>query len=505
MNPEEVAGLASLGTITYNPITGLPEAWGIKSFFKPFKQAAKSIKKVAKSKAFRSIAPLALTIAAPYLAASFFPATFGVAGVTGGLAAKVAAMGPIAFGAATAIGSGLGALAAGAKGKDALKAAALSGITAGGMRGFTNYMDPNIDSVWGKTYGGGGTKAKTLGGFGVKTGSPTSFKPSGFGTGATGGSGAAQKMAAQQGLPSARYEDIQLASPDLSSTTIPSDSYIVPDVAAGPPEVLQNVPPGYGQTVGPQPNVFERASQQIVDSPVGKAVSDAGQYVADIPMGDYTVGDIGGAIVDDYGTGTGLLKLAAVDATIPDYKEQYALEERRKRELEELEKLGYSVELSDAETGFNQTMVIRDPSGTVMPSDLSIQDILDRAYGRTPRTRLVDRTDYAPATAKHGGLINLAHGGEFSGKVTGEGHGMEDNVYMPIKENGKQVGTLAVSPSEYVVDAYTMSALGNGNADEGAKVMDGVVESVRKKAYGTIRQPKEIDGLAALQPMMAGV
>ena len=51
----------------------------------------------------------------------------------------------------------------------------------------------------------------------------------------------------------------------------------------------------------------------------------------------------------------------------------------------------------------------------------------------------------------------------------------------------EQVGTLAVSPSEYVVDAYTMSALGNGNADEGAKVMDGVVESVRKKAYGTIR------------------
>ena len=51
----------------------------------------------------------------------------------------------------------------------------------------------------------------------------------------------------------------------------------------------------------------------------------------------------------------------------------------------------------------------------------------------------------------------------------------------------------------------TMSALGNGNADQGAKVMDAVVESVRKKAYGTVRQPNEIDGLAALQPMMAGV
>ena len=251
--------------------------------------------------------------------------------------------------------------------------------------------------------------------------------------------------------------------------------------------------------------MLQRAGQQIVDSPVGQAVSDAGQYVADIPMGDYTLGDIGGAMYDDYGTGMGLAKLAAIDSTIPDYQEQYAMEDERQRQLEELEKLGYSVELSDADTGFGQTMVIRDSSGTVMPSNLSIQDILDRALGRTPRTRLVDRTDYAPITAKHGGLVNLAHGGEFSGKVEGDGHGMEDNVYMPIKEDGKQVGTLAVSPSEYVVDAYTMSALGNGNADEGAKVMDGVVESVRKKAYGTIRQPKEIDGLMALKPMMAGV
>ena len=55
-------------------------------------------------------------------------------------------------------------------------------------------------------------------------------------------------------------------------------------------------------------------------------------------------------------------------------------------------------------------------------------------------------------------------------KVPGQGHGMEDNVYMPIVEAGQQVATLAVSPDEYVVDAHTMSALGNGNADEGAKV-----------------------------------
>ena len=89
--------------------------------------------------------------------------------------------------------------------------------------------------------------------------------------------------------------------------------------------------------------------------------------------------------------------------------------------------------------------------------------------------------------------------------VPGQGGGMDDNVYMPIKEGNKQVGTLAVSPTEYVVDSYTMAALGDGNPDEGAKVMDRTIKQIRKKAYGTTKQPNEIDGLAALRPMAQGV
>jgi len=103
--------------------------------------------------------------------------------------------------------------------------------------------------------------------------------------------------------------------------------------------------------------------------------------------------------------------------------------------------------------------------------------------------------------AANGGLIEMARGGDFRGRVPGDGHGMEDNVFMPIQEGPEQVGTLAVSPKEYVVDAHTMSALGNGNADKGADVMDKVVENVRHQAYGTIKQPREINGLAALRPM----
>ena len=109
------------------------------------------------------------------------------------------------------------------------------------------------------------------------------------------------------------------------------------------------------------------------------------------------------------------------------------------------------------------------------------------------------------AAASGGGLMNLAAQRDFRGQVPGIGHGMQDNVYMPIEERGEQVATLAVSPKEYVVDAHTMSALGNGNAREGAKVMDHVVKNVRRRAYGTDQQPNQINGLAALRPMMERV
>ena len=125
-----------------------------------------------------------------------------------------------------------------------------------------------------------------------------------------------------------------------------------------------------------------------------------------------------------------------------------------------------------------------------------------------------------PVLSASGGLIGMMYGGqampennmdvkykEFSGMVGGRGDGMEDNVYMPIVEgeSGQQVATLAVSPKEYVVDANTMSLLGNGNPDEGAEIMDKTVKDIRKKATGQTKQQKEIDGLAALNRMRRSV
>jgi len=125
--------------------------------------------------------------------------------------------------------------------------------------------------------------------------------------------------------------------------------------------------------------------------------------------------------------------------------------------------------------------------------------------------KMVDQSRNISDATQGGGLMQLAAGGggvdNFAGQVPGQGHGMEDNVFMPIVERnrGKQVATLAVSPDEYVLDAHTMSALGNGSADEGARYMDGMVKNIRKKAYGTDEQPNEINGLAALRPMIERV
>ena len=153
------------------------------------------------------------------------------------------------------------------------------------------------------------------------------------------------------------------------------------------------------------------------------------------------------------------------------------------------------------DTGFNQQVGRLETAGAISPSRLTQADLRARALGQIGRERFLPTF----RTAQQGGLIELAQGGEFSGMVPGEGGGMDDNVFMPIKEGKEQVGTLAVSPTEYVVDSYTMAALGDGNPEEGAKVMDETIKRIRKKAYGTTEQPKEIDGLQTLVPMIKEV
>ena len=191
---------------------------------------------------------------------------------------------------------------------------------------------------------------------------------------------------------------------------------------------------------------------------------------------------------------------------------------------DQLDMAGLTKETVD--TDFDkQRFVYRDAEGNPLTTAQALQMIQTASQGFGEGGQRMasgvrgafERVD--PVLSASGGLIGMAYGGsmpmnnmdvkykEFSGMVGGRGSGMEDNVYMPIVEGeqGQQVATLAVSPKEYVVDANTMSLLGNGNPDEGAEIMDKTVKDIRMAATGQTKQQKEIDGLAALNRMRRSV
>ena len=79
------------------------------------------------------------------------------------------------------------------------------------------------------------------------------------------------------------------------------------------------------------------------------------------------------------------------------------------------------------------------------------------------------------------GPEGLAQGGY----VPGKSGGMDDDV--PAIIDGKQPARL--SSGEFVFDAATVAALGDGNNQAGAKKLDGLRKAIRKKAYGHEKQP----------------
>lgn len=117
--------------------------------------------------------------------------------------------------------------------------------------------------------------------------------------------------------------------------------------------------------------------------------------------------------------------------------------------------------------------------------------------------------NYSPAQvgypytyAEEGGSLSktpVARGEMFSGMVedNGNGDGMSDNVEFEVVGD-PEIGRAMLSPDEYVMDAYTVAALGNGSADAGADKLDKFREALRKKVYGSKEQPNEIDGAKEL-------
>ena len=464
VRPDELQGLASMLTITINPETGMPEAF-LKGLRRAASNITKPIRKIAKSKAFKTIAPIALAIAAPYilpqLAAGVGLGTVGVGGAAGtGLAGFLGGSSIGATALTTGLGSLAGNLVAGRKFGDAAKAALISGATAGALKGVGNVRA-------GKTFFSGADKIGTPGVDAVGTSTisstdATPFKSSGF---------------AQTG-----DSLTTTGAPGVSADKI-IDSGAITNTASDAVKEAISQGGGYAQTG------LSRIQPGVEDTFVNRLGAAKDSLVSGL-KDRYSL-DLAGAANLGKDVLTADIGASAVEM---DNAQQQALEDQQ------LTQAGYSVSYP---SGFGTQRVIRDSSGVV--TNLTAADILSRALGGG-RMQFAPQTTFAPtAVAAQGGLVELAQGGEFSGMVPGDGGGMEDNVYMPIKEGPEQVGTLAVSPSEYVVDSYTMAALGNGNPTEGAKVMDKTIKQIRKKAYGDTQQPNEIDGLSALRPMAQGV
>jgi hypothetical protein len=451
MTPDELQGLMSLGELTYNPITGLPEAFKIG---KIFSSITKPIRNIVKSDAFKVLAPIVLGVAAPYALGA--GGLFGSTGLLGLPAAG--SMTALQFGATTALGTGLGSLLAGQKPKDALKSALVSGAFAGGGRALGNYLSKAPTDTVGKV---GGVQPEPQ----VIKGTPTKI-----GTGNV--SATPDKFRIAGGAPLSESERLLSAgvTPSGSSNLLLDEAIKTSGVTFPTPQ--QDIARITGESaVKPIPKeaITKSFTERLKD--VGKGIAD--DMIVRKPEG-----------------GLNLLKTAAnigkavgpitAGETVADMS---AMQDRMLTEEEYLADPEFQERFPNY-----QAYVTSYMSKRRAPQIATEQEAIQRFVA-----------------SKEGGLINLAEGGEFSGMVPGQGGGMDDNVFMPIKEGKKRVGTLAVSPTEYVVDSYTMAALGDGNPDEGAKVMDKAIKQIRKKAYGTTEQPNEIDGLRTLVPLVRSV
>ena len=503
MNPEELQGLASLGNITYNPITGLPEAWSLRNVFKPIKRIAKTItkpiRKFAKSKLGRMILPAAGAFLAPW--------TLGMSW----------AGSPLMYSLAAGAGSGLGSLLGGARPGDALKAAAMGGLATYAGGHLFNQFGGGVDAATKGTqqlsqsipkYAPGATPIR------IPVGQPIPTAPI-----TQGGNPFFQSMqAATPVVPppishAARLGGMGGSTGTFTGLTAPQTQVIRSGVS---PSFLAKAPLPEGSaiqftgggtagapTAAIQPGAenifkgdFSAEAFKNLPSQALEGAKDIGKKLITTPEG---WGTLARELVP------GADELSGYGQTNMDDQIQAAGIERKA--------MGPGL----------KAVYVHPDTGADMTTQEAWEYIRSKTEPFTGAQRLgqAEATGYGilspniqfrPNVAASGGLIGsgglteMAYGGsipEFSGRVPGDGHGMEDNVRMPImgRAHGKQVGTLAVSPSEYVVDSYTMAALGNGNADKGADVMDQTVKQIRKKAYGTTKQPNEISGLSALQTL----
>ena len=333
LRPDELQGLASMLNVTINPVTGQPEII-LNKIRRAGKRIFKGAKKVLKSDAFKTLAPIALAIAAPYAAA--YMGFGGAAGAGLTLSQQVAAMSPTMFGFTTGLGSLTGNLLAGRSFKDSAKAGLISGVTAGTFRGVSNKMagksfmgdpiqpDPIVASdVNPELVSQTGDPGAFSGGYESSTATNVASSQPPAGTDLYGG----QVGGTSTYGPPTQSASEAIASAPPSGSTVTGQEFLAgttdtTPIAGGFNQTVSNIPPGPDPYA---PNLFERTTSTL---------------------GDYTpesVKQIGSAIGQDYNpfTKAGLMNIATkgvagdIGSSYVEMEEQKELARRRQEEEDE--------------------------------------------------------------------------------------------------------------------------------------------------------------------------
>ena len=462
-----------------------------KAVTRPIKAIAKGVSKFAKSKIGKMVVPAALAFAAPWAMGLSFSAS------------------PFLYSAAAGLGSGLGSLVSGAKPGDALKSALIGGLATyaggslfnkfGGAGSTVKPMTGASTKVFGQNVATGAAKAAGTGGaqtFG-------SFGTMGTGAGTVGSQAANVATAipsALTGSPLA-VQAAQQAAVDSALTNVG----LTGTVPTAP--FSSTAFTGGGSAIAPTAAVQPGAQSIFSGDTSMQAFKNLPKQLVQYGKEALTKPETYGAIARDLA---------------PSPFDQPALSPEQ-----ELEDYGFT--RSPNSLGLQEAYYVNPDTGQEMSIADAVAYMRSRSQGVTGAQRRDQATqmggfgnlapqikyrltnkDGGSILRSSGGLMGYAYGGqlpEFSGQVPGEGHGMEDNISFPISEENSniQLAEGRLSPDEYVVDANTMSLLGNGSSDAGAKIMDQTVKDIRMAATGQKEQQKEINGLQALSRMKRNI
>ena len=449
MTKPEIAGLASLGKLTINPDTGLPEAFSFKQFLP-------------------ALAGLAVT------------------GATGGLLgpAAAAALQGAAFTGSSFV---LPALAAGATSavvnKGDIGAVAFDALLAGA---------------------GGALSGATIG---AETAGTLAPKATADVAAQATADAATQTIANQTAADAVAKEIAQQAAVETTGLTGATTTGALSNVTAAP--VTQ---------VAPKP----------VEVGLGNVLAEkfTGDATKQIGIGSLTTGDVARA-------GLGSLPTAGLMATGTPTTGGGMLESMKVDTPEIAAR-----KAAESSYGTRAADEVRQPAKA---DGLTTQEVLSSALGRSDPLTYLSGSNSSNVSAPSslyggptgvvampargagpvGGYVPAASGGSlqdlyegmggdiqtFKGLVEGGeigSDGMSDDIEFDVIDGGEEGPDNALlSKDEYVIDAHTVAALGNGSTDAGADRLDKFVANLRNKAYNKGKQPKQLNGLKELATLMS--